>query len=157
MIESPEKYIRQFAQAGADIITVHAEVCPHLHRMVESIKEAGCKAGVSLNPSTPLSALDEILPVLDLALLMSVNPGFGGQQFIESTIGKIARLRHKLDELGLAAELEVDGGITAEIAPRVAQAGARVLVAGAAVFNKRESVSQAIARIRESLRGLEGG
>jgi len=157
MIESPEKYIRQFAQAGADIITVHAEVCPHLHRMVESIKEAGCKAGVSLNPSTPLSALDEILPVLDLALLMSVNPGFGGQQFIESTVGKIARLRHKLDELGLAAELEVDGGITAEIAPRVAQAGARVLVAGAAVFNKRESVSQAIARIRESLRGLEGG
>ncbi|TET15517.1 MAG: ribulose-phosphate 3-epimerase [Dehalococcoidia bacterium] len=157
MIESPERYIRQFAQAGADIITVHAEACPHLHRMVESIKEAGCKAGVSLNPSTPLSALDEILPVLDLALLMSVNPGFGGQQFIESTIGKIARLRHKLDELGLAAEIEVDGGITAEIAPRVAQAGARVLVAGAAVFNKRESVSQAIARIRESLRGLEGG
>jgi ribulose-phosphate 3-epimerase len=157
MIESPEKYIQQFAQAGADIITVHAEVCPHLHRMVESIKEAGCKAGVSLNPSTPLTALDETLPVLDLALLMSVNPGFGGQQFIESTIGKIARLRRKLDELGLAAELEVDGGITAEIAPRVAQAGARVLVAGAAIFNKRESVSQAIARIRESLRGLEGG
>lgn len=157
MIESPEKYIKQFAQAGADIITVHAEVCPHLHRMVESIKEAGCKAGVSLNPSTPLTALEEVLPILDLALLMSVNPGFGGQQFIESTIGKIARLRRKLDELGLAAELEVDGGITAEIAPRVAQAGARVLVAGAAVFNKRESVSQAIARIRESLRGLEGG
>lgn len=157
MIESPEKYIKQFAQAGADIITVHAEVCPHLHRMVESIKEAGCKAGVSLNPSTPLTALDEVLPILDLALLMSVNPGFGGQQFIESTIGKIARLRRKLDELGLATELEVDGGITAEIAPRVAQAGARVLVAGAAVFNKKESVSQAIARIRESLRGLEGG
>jgi len=157
MIESPEKYIKQFAQAGADIITVHAEVCPHLHRMVESIKEAGCKAGVSLNPSTPLTALEEVLPILDLALLMSVNPGFGGQQFIESTIGKIARLRRKLDELGLAAELEVDGGITAEIAPRVAQAGARVLVAGAAVFNKKESVSQAIARIRESLRGLEGG
>jgi len=157
MIESPEKYIKQFAQSGADIITVHAEVCPHLHRMVESIKEAGCKAGVSLNPSTPLTALDEVLPILDLALLMSVNPGFGGQQFIESTIGKIARLRRKLDELGLAAELEVDGGITAEIAPRVAQVGARVLVAGAAVFNKRESVSQAIARIRESLRGLEGG
>ncbi len=157
MIESPEKYIKQFAQAGADIITVHAEVCPHLHRMVESIKESGCKAGVSLNPSTPLTALDEILPSLDLALLMSVNPGFGGQQFIESTIDKIARLRRKLDELGLAAELEVDGGITAEIAPRVAQAGARVLVAGAAVFNKREGVSQAIARIREGLRGLEEG
>jgi ribulose-phosphate 3-epimerase len=157
MIESPEKYIHQFAQAGADIITVHTEVCPHLHRMVESIKELGAKAGVSLNPSTPLTEVDEVLPILDLVLLMSVNPGFGGQQFIESTIGKIARLRGRLDELGLAAELEVDGGITAEIAPRAAQAGARVLVAGAAVFNERESVYQAISRIRESLRGLETG
>ena len=157
MIESPEKYIQQFAQAGANIITVHVEVCPHLHRVVESIKELGVKTGVSLNPSTPLTAVDEVLPSLDLALLMSVNPGFGGQKFIESTIGKIARLRSRLDELGLAAELEVDGGINAEIAPRVAQAGARVLVAGAAVFNKKESVSQAIGRFRESLRRFEKG
>jgi ribulose-phosphate 3-epimerase len=155
MIEEPDKYIQQFAQAGADIITVHVEVCPHLHRVVESIKELGVKAGVSLNPSTPLTEAEEILPFLDLVLLMSVNPGFGGQRFIESTIGKIKRLRRMLDELGLPAELEVDGGITAEIAPRVARAGARVLVAGAAVFNKRESVSQAITRIRESLKGLE--
>lgn len=157
MIESPEKYIQQFAQAGADIITVHVEVCHHLHRVVESIKELGIKAGVSLNPSTPLAEAEEVLPILDLVLLMSVNPGFGGQQFIEGTIGKIERLRRRLDELGLPAELEVDGGITAEIAPRVARAGARVLVAGAAIFNKKESVSQAITRIRESLQGLETG
>ncbi len=157
MIESPEKYIQQFAQAGADIITVHVEVCHHLHRVVESIKELGIKAGVSLNPSTPLTEAEEVLPILDLVLLMSVNPGFGGQQFIESTIGKIERLRRRLDELGLPAELEVDGGITSEIAPRVARAGARVLVAGAAIFNKKESVSQAITRIREGLQGLETG
>jgi ribulose-phosphate 3-epimerase len=157
MIESPEKYIQQFAQAGANIITVHVEVCPHLHRVVESIKELGVKAGVSLNPSTPLTAIDEVLSALDLVLLMSVNPGFGGQQFIEGTVGKIARLRQRLDELGLAAELEVDGGINAEIAPRVAKAGARVLVAGAAVFNKKEGVSQALGRIRENLRKLENG
>jgi len=157
MIEAPEKYIQQFAQAGANIITVHVEVCPHLHRVVESIKELGVKAGVSLNPSTPLTTVDEVLSTLDLVLLMSVNPGFGGQQFIESTVGKIARLRHRLDELGLAAELEVDGGINAEIAPRVAKAGARVLVAGAAVFNKKESVSKALGKIRENLRKLENG
>ena len=157
MIESPEKYIQQFAQAGANIITVHVEVCPHLHRVVESIKELGVKAGVSLNPSTPLTAVDEVLSALDLVLLMSVNPGFGGQQFIEGTVGKIARLRSRLDELGLGAELEVDGGINAEIAPRVAKAGARVLVAGAAVFNKKEPVSQALGRIRENLRKLENG
>ncbi len=155
MIASPEKYIHQFAQAGADIITVHVEACLHLHRVVELIKEAGRKAGVAINPGTSLSAADEVLPVLDLVLLMSVNPGFGGQQFIESTIDKIARLRQRLDDLRLAAELEVDGGINAKIAPRVAQAGATVLVAGAAVFNKEESVSQTIAKLRESIRGLE--
>jgi ribulose-phosphate 3-epimerase len=157
MIESPEKYIQQFAEAGANIVTVHVEVCPHLHRVVESIKELGVKAGVSLNPSTPLTTVDEVLPALDLVLLMSVNPGFGGQQFIEGTVGKIARLRRRLDELGLAAELEVDGGINAEIAPRVANAGARVLVAGAAVFNEKESISQALGRFRKSLRRLDDG
>ena len=153
MIESPEKYVRQFAEAGADIITVHAEACLHLHRVVELIRELGVKAGVSINPATSLTAVDEVLPAVDLVLLMSVNPGFGGQKFIESTVGKITRLRHRLDELGLAAELEVDGGINAEIAPRAVRAGARVLVAGAAVFNKKESVSQALARIREGLQG----
>lgn len=155
MIESPEKYISQFAQAGANIITVHVEACNHLHRVVESIKELKCKTGVSLNPSTPLSAIDEILPYVDLVLVMSVNPGFGGQQFIESSVDKIARLRRRLDELKLSAELEVDGGINAEIALRVVKAGARVLVAGAAVFNKKESVAQSIGRIKKSLRNLE--
>jgi len=155
MIESPETYIPEFARAGADIITVHVEACPHLHRVVESIREAGCRAGVSLNPATSLMEIDEILPFLDLVLVMSVNPGFGGQRFIESSIGKIARLRNRLDELHLTAELEVDGGINVGIAPRAARAGANVMVAGAAVFNKGENISQAIKRIRESLRGLQ--
>ena len=157
MIEHPEQLIPQFVQAGADIITVHVETCPHLHRTLESIKELGVKAGVTLNPSTHPDAVDEVLPLVDLVLVMSVNPGFGGQRFIESSIDKIARLRRRLNERGLSAELEVDGGITAEVAPRVVQAGATVLVAGAAVFNQRESVSQAIARIREGIRGLEEG
>lgn len=157
MIEQPEQYIPQFVQAGADIITVHVETCPHLHRMLESIKELGIKAGVTLNPSTHLHAIDEVLPIVDLVLVMSVNPGFGGQKFIESSVDKIARLRRILDERGLSAELQVDGGINAEIAPRVVKSGATVLVAGAAVFNKRESVSQAIAAIREAIRGLETG
>jgi ribulose-phosphate 3-epimerase len=155
MIEHPEHYIPQFAQAGADIITVHVETCPHLHRMLESIKELGVKAGVTLNPSTHLNTIDEVLPIVDLVLVMSVNPGFGGQRFIEFSVDKIARLRRRLDELELPAEIEVDGGITAEIAPRVVEAGARILVAGNAVFNERESVTQAISRFRESLRGFE--
>jgi ribulose-phosphate 3-epimerase len=155
MIETPEDYIPQFAQAGADIITVHVEACNHLHRVVESIKEEGSRAGVSLNPGTSLSTIEEILPFVDLVLVMSVNPGFGGQKFIETSVDKIARLRRMLDERGLDAELEVDGGINEDIAPRVAEAGARVLVAGAAVFNRKESVAQAVASIRESVSGLE--
>jgi ribulose-phosphate 3-epimerase len=154
MIESPEQYIPQFVEAGADIVTVHVETCPHLHRMLQSIRELGVKAGVTLNPSTHLSAIDEVLPLADLVLVMSVNPGFGGQKFIESSVDKVARLRRRLDELGLPAELEVDGGVTAENAPRVVEAGANVLVAGSAVFNEKESVSQAIGRIRDSLRGF---
>ena len=156
MIESPERYIPQFVEAGADIVTVHVETCPHLYRTLQSIRELGVKAGVTLNPGTHLSAIDEVLPVADLVLVMSVNPGFGGQKFIESSVDKVARLRRRLDELGSEAELEVDGGITAETATRVVEAGANVLVAGAAVFNEKESVSQAIARLRESLRGFEG-
>lgn len=151
MIEAPEKHVQRFAEAGANIITVHAEVCPHLHRMVERIKELNVRAGVALNPGTSLALIEEILLKVDLVLIMTVNPGFGGQKFIEGVIDKIARLRRRLDQIGLACELEVDGGITAEIAPRVVKAGARVLVAGAAVFNARESVAEAIARIRESL------
>jgi len=155
MIEAPERYIPQFAAAGADILTVHVETCPHLHRTLQSIRELGVKAGVTLNPSTHLNAIDEVLPLADLVLVMSVNPGFGGQKFIESSVGKVTRLRRRLDELGLSAELEVDGGVTAETAPLVVEAGADVLVAGAAVFNEKESVAQAIARIRESLGRFE--
>ncbi|MBA7593560.1 Ribulose-phosphate 3-epimerase [subsurface metagenome] len=155
MIERPEGQIEQFAQAGADIITVHAEVCPHLRRVVESIKERKVRAGVSLNPATPLSLIDEVLPDLDLVLLMTVNPGFAGQAFIEEVVEKIARMRRILDEKGLGAELEVDGGITAETAPKAVAAGARVLVAGSAIFCRRESVAQAMDRLRASLVGFE--
>jgi ribulose-phosphate 3-epimerase len=151
MIKKPEQQIKQFADAGADIITVHIEACPHIHRVVQQIKESGVKVGVSLKPGTPIAALREVLPSLDLVLVMTVNPGFGGQQFIESTLDKIARLRAELDEKGLAAELEVDGGINAAVAPRVVRAGARVLVAGAAVFNSEETVNEALGRLRASL------
>lgn len=154
MIESPERQLEQFARAGADIITVHAEVCPDLHKIVSSIKRLGVRAGVSLNPPTPLTMIDEILPALDLVLLMTVNPGFAGQAFIEEVLEKIAWLRRILDERGLPVELEVDGGITAQTAPRAVAAGARVLVAGSAVFNRRESVKEAMTKLRASLRGL---
>ena len=150
MIDSPEKYIRQFADAGSNYITIHAEACTHLHRSIEDIKELGVKAGVSLNPATPLELIYEILPVIDLALIMSVNPGFGGQKYIKGSENKVARLRRKVDELGAACLIEVDGGITAEIAPRVVNAGADVLVAGSAVFNKKEAIADAIARIKNS-------
>jgi len=143
MIESPERYIPDFVKAGADIITVHVETCPHLHRTLQSIKELGVRAGVTLNPSTHLDAIDEVLPLVDLVLVMSVNPGFGGQKFIEGSVDKVSRLRRRLDELRLSTELEVDGGVTADNATRVVGAGANVLVAGAAVFNEDESVSQA--------------
>jgi ribulose-phosphate 3-epimerase len=151
MIEAPEQQIGQFAQAGADIITVHVEACPHIHQVVQAIKELGVKAGVSLNPETPVAAVSEVLPSLELVLVMTVNPGFGGQTFIESTLDKIARLRAELDKRGLAAELEVDGGINAEVAPRVVRAGARVLVAGAAVFNSGQTVKEALKKIKASL------
>jgi len=151
MIESPERQIKHFADAGADIITVHIETCSHIHRVVQMIKGLGVKAGVSLNPATPLDMLDEILPELDLVLIMTVNPGFGGQTFIMGMLDKIVRLRTGLDRRGLTAELEVDGGINAEIAPGVVKAGARVLVAGAAVFNSQRTVKDSLAAIRTSI------
>jgi ribulose-phosphate 3-epimerase len=151
MIEAPERQIGQFADAGADIITVHIEVCPHIHQIVKAIKELGVKAGVSLNPETPAGAVSEILPSLDLVLVMTVNPGYGGQSFVESTLDKIAYLRAELDEKGLAAELEVDGGINAQVAPRVVKAGARVLVAGAAVFGSGQTVDEALKKLRAGL------
>ncbi|MFW0859906.1 MAG: ribulose-phosphate 3-epimerase [Dehalococcoidia bacterium] len=151
MVNSPERQIESFAQAGADIITVHVEACTHLHRAVTQIKGLNVRAGVALNPATPLETIREILPFVDLVLVMTVNPGFGGQTFIPQMLDKIARLRQLLDERELKAELEVDGGINAELAPKVVHAGARVLVAGAAVFNNKESISRSIERIREGL------
>jgi len=152
MIEAPERQVEQFARAGADIITIHVEADPHLHRTIQRIRGLGKKTGVSLNPATPVGALEEILPVVDLVLVMSVNPGFGGQAFIPESVDKIARVRAELDRRGSQAELEVDGGISAANAPEVTRAGATVLVAGAAVFATGEPVKDSLEKIRASLR-----
>ncbi len=134
MIENPDRYIPDFAKAGADILTVHQETVPHLHRTVQLIRSLGKKAGVSINPATPVATLDLILDDLDLVLVMSVNPGFGGQSFIPSCLGKIAALRRMIEERGLKVELEVDGGVKTDNIGRIVAAGADVLVAGSAVF-----------------------
>jgi ribulose-phosphate 3-epimerase len=155
MIERPEAHISQFAEAGADIITVHVEAATHLHRLVEAVKDLGVRVGVSLNPATPISSLDEVLPLLDLVLVMTVNPGFGGQAFIGSMMGKITRLRKVLDDRKVQAELEVDGGITTSIAPKVAEAGAEVLVAGAAIFGSKQGAGKALQEMKKAL-GLAG-
>lgn len=152
MIEAPERYLGDFASAGADIITVQQEVCLHLHRVIEQIKGLNKKAGVAINPATPIGTLEEILPFVDLVLVMTVNPGFGGQSFIETMLPKIAAMRKMIDARGLSIELEVDGGINAETAPRVVAAGARVLVAGSAIFNRAMSVTQAIRQLRDSVK-----
>lgn len=151
MIEQPELYIADFVKAGADLITVHAETCPHLHRVIHLIKEFGVKAGVAINPATPAHALQEVLPDLDLVLVMTVNPGFGGQAFIERTVNKISQLREWISNSDNPnIHIEVDGGITAETAPLVVEAGADVLVAGSAVFGKPDRAA-AIAKIRDSV------
>lgn len=141
MITDPDRYIPDFAAAGADIIVVHAEACWHLHRTVQLIKSLGKRAGVSLNPATPLQVLDYVLDELDLVLLMTVNPGFGGQSFIEACIPKIHALRGMLDRRGLETELEVDGGVKVENIARISHAGADVFVAGSAVFGSKDYVA----------------
>ncbi len=151
MIEAPEHQVNQFADAGADIITVHIEACPHIHRVVQMIKGLGVKVGIAVNPGTPVDTLREVLSSLDLVLVMTVNPGFGGQAFIEDTLDKVARLRVELDRKSLAAELEVDGGINAETASRAIRVGARVLVTGSAVFHSGQMVKEALAKLRASL------
>jgi len=151
MIEAPDKYIKNFADAGANIITVHIETCPHINRTIQYIKSVGAKAGVALNPGTPVEMVNEILPGIDLILLMTVNPGFGGQAFIPETLDKITRLRSEMKRRNITAELEVDGGINTTTAPEVVKAGAQVLVAGAAVFNATQTVAEAIQRIRKSV------
>lgn len=148
MIEQPERHVEAFAAAGADRITVHLEACPHLHRTIQQIKALGCKAGVALNPATPLTLLEDILPDLDLALIMTVNPGFGGQSYIPASTAKIARLRTWLDELGTEVELQVDGGINEQTIGAAVMAGATVLVAGSAIFGGQRPVAENIARLR---------
>ena len=138
MVEEPDRFFADFKAAGSDIITVHLEACRHLHRSVQAIKALGLKAGVSLNPATPLSQLAEILPAVDLVLLMSVNPGFGGQKFIPQSLDKLRRLVTWRQELGLNFLIEIDGGITAANAAEIAAAGADLLVAGSSVFGSED-------------------
>jgi ribulose-phosphate 3-epimerase len=150
MIEEPERHVEAFARAGASILTVHPEATQQLHRTIETICRLGVKPGVALNPGTSVALVEDVLADVDLVLVMSVDPGFGGQEFIEGVLPKVRRLRGLLDGGRLPAELEIDGGISPETAPRSIEAGARVLVAGTAIFNDRASVAQNVARLRES-------
>ncbi len=134
MIVEPDKYIEEFAQSGAGILTVHYEACPHLHRTIQAIQASGMKAGVALNPHTPVSVLEDVIEELDLVLIMSVNPGFGGQSFIENACKKVAQVKLLIEKSGSGAKIEVDGGVTLENAPLLVEAGVDVLVAGATVF-----------------------
>jgi len=145
MIVDPDRYIKDFAEAGADILTVHYEACKHLHRTLQNIKSFGIKAGVSLNPHTPVSLLEDILPMTDLVLIMSVNPGFGGQSFIENTYKKIKELRKMIDNQGLNVLIEVDGGVNLENGKKLFDVGADVLVAGSSIFksdNPMDTISK---------------
>ena len=152
MIEDPDKFIPEFAHAGGDILTVHVEACKHLHRTIQLIKGLGCKAGVALNPGTPLDAMNEVISDVDLVLLMTVNPGFPAQKFIPSVLSKVQVLRSALDEKELSIDLEVDGGINSNTAQCVIEAGARVLVSGSAVFNNQFSVSESMNSLLQSIR-----
>ncbi len=154
MIAEPDRYIAEFADAGADVITVHAEACTHLHRTVHLIRELGKKPSVAISPATPLSAVEEIIADLDQVLVMTVNPGFGGQAFIPEMLDKVRRMRSLLRTRGLDTNLQVDGGISASTAGSAVQAGANVLVAGSAVYNDRMTVAEAIEGIRASIGGL---
>ncbi|MCR4419940.1 MAG: ribulose-phosphate 3-epimerase [Clostridia bacterium] len=150
MVSNPEQLIEAFAEAGADLLTVHVEACPHLHRVVQRIREMGKQAGVALNPATPLVAVEEILEEVDLVLVMSVNPGFGGQDFIPGVLPKVARLRETVEKRSLGCEIEVDGGIGLETGLRAAEAGASILVAGTYVFNHPDPAA-AVAELRRAV------
>ena len=141
MIDKPERYIQQTAKLGAMMMNVHIEATTHLHRTIQEIHNAGMKAGVTLNPSTPISTLEDIICDADMVLLMSVNPGFGGQKFIENTINKVKRLRKLIDESGSKALIQIDGGVQAETAPRLVAAGADVLVSGSYVFKAKDPIA----------------
>ena len=146
MVEHPDTQIESFAKAGADIITFHVEAAKHLHRVLQAIKSAGCKAGICLNPGTPLSMVEELLDDLDMIVIMSVNPGYGGQKFIPNSLDKIARLKAMLTKAGSKAEIEVDGGVTVDNCKALAEAGADVLVAGSAVY-KAQNITEAIRKL----------
>jgi len=147
MIERPERYISQFREAGADVITVHVEACPHLHRTIQQIKETGAKAGVALNPHTPVSMIEDVLEELDMVLIMSVNPGFGGQKFIYRTLHKIQEVADRITVRNLSAIIEVDGGVGLQNAEACLKAGARVLVAGSSIF-KADHPRDVISRMK---------
>lgn len=152
MIESPERYLDAFARAGVDRLTVHVEACPHLHRTVEQIREAGLRPGVALNPATAVETIAEILPFVDLVLVMSVNPGFGGQSYIATSTRKIARVRRMLDAQGLDhVELQVDGGLSPSTVAPVVQAGASVVVAGSAIYREGTRVQENVAALRAAI------
>jgi ribulose-phosphate 3-epimerase len=151
MIEEPQQYVDTFAEAGADMLTVHVEACPHLHRVAQTIRAAGCEVGVALNPATPLGHLEGILPFVDLVLVMSVNPGFSGQSFIPESTAKVQRVRRQLNALGSSAYVEVDGGVTPNNAMELVRAGADVLVSGSAVFGGEQSVPQNVEALRNAL------
>jgi ribulose-phosphate 3-epimerase len=151
MIENPSQYIPRFVSSGADIITIHVEACTHLRREIQLIKQSGLKAGVSLNPGTPLDLISDILSQVDLVLIMSVNPGFGGQSFIPETFSKISHLRSIIDDNKIDAEIEVDGGITINNALKVINAGADVLAIGTAIFKTKGGITQALRSFRETV------
>jgi ribulose-phosphate 3-epimerase len=151
MIVEPERYLAEFAGAGADRLVVHQEACVHLHRVLQSIRELGVEAGVAINPGTPLCVLEEVLDLTDLIQVMTVNPGFGGQRFIHSQVEKIRRLRQMLDERGLDIPIAVDGGIDTTTAPLVVEAGATVLIAGSSIYNSKASVAENVAALRASV------
>jgi ribulose-phosphate 3-epimerase len=151
MIENPDAMLEAFAAAGSDTLIVHWEGNANLHRTVQEIHRLGKKAGVAINPATPASVLKEILPDLDLVLVMTVNPGFGGQRFIESTLGKLREVRQMIDAAGLACELEIDGGVDSQTAPRAVAAGANVLVAGSSIFAAKEGIAAAMDRLRSAV------
>ncbi len=150
MIENPDHYVEAFVKAGADIVTVHQEACTHLHRTIQKIHELGAKAGVAINPGTSLEAIRDVLPYLDLLLVMSVNPGFGGQSYIEASTAKLGRARAMLDEVGSDAELEVDGGVGVSNVEEIVNAGASVVVAGSAVYGHPDGAAAGVRAIRSA-------
>lgn len=148
MISNPQDYIETFAKAGADLIIVHYETCPHLHSVIQQIRKAGKLVGVALNPSTPVFMLEDMISLLDLVLVMTINPGFGGQELIPETLPKITRAREMINARGLRCDVEVDGGVHEATVPQVVRAGANLLVAGSAIYSNKESVAQAMARLQ---------